>query len=59
MDDITLRRLAIQIAAQLPDKYDDALQVLEYAKALAAFSTGKSEALVTPISPRPILRPVS
>jgi hypothetical protein len=28
MDDITLRRQAIQIAAQLPENYDDALGVL-------------------------------
>jgi hypothetical protein len=56
MDDITLRRQAI--AAQLPENYDDALGVLEYAKTLAAFSSGKSGALVLPIPPRPTLKPV-
>jgi hypothetical protein len=59
MDDITLRRQAIQIAAQLPENYDDALGVLEYAKTLAAFSSGKSGALVLPIPPRPTLKPVA
>jgi hypothetical protein len=58
-DDITLRRQAIQIASQLPDEYDDALHVLEYAKALAAFSPGKSGALAMPIPLRPVLKPVS
>jgi hypothetical protein len=42
INDITLRRQTIQMASQLPDEYDGSIAVLEYARALAAFSAGKT-----------------
>jgi hypothetical protein len=52
------RRQALQIASQLLENYEDAMRVLEHAKALIAYTTGRGETVTVPIS-RPHLKPVS
>lgn len=44
-EEAALKRLAIQIAAQLPEGHDDAIAVLEHAKTLVRSFLGDSRAV--------------
>jgi hypothetical protein len=53
-DDLTCRRLAVQLACQLPPDKNDCLRVLEHLRALIEFTTGSDDKIGSVTKLRPV-----